>query len=75
MSETYNPPPLQWDEERDEPFLELEIKGQAYRMTMWRETDGDDMVSPCPVPSIVVHLGISFWSILTSRSEIGITLK
>jgi len=46
MSEQYSIPPLQWDQERDEPFLELEIKGQMYKMTMWRESDGDDMVSP-----------------------------
>jgi hypothetical protein len=46
MSEEYSIPPLQWDQERDEPFLELEIKGQMYKMTMWRESDGDDMVSP-----------------------------
>jgi hypothetical protein len=41
---TYRDPQIQWDEERDEPFCNVEIKGQEYRMTMWRESDGDDMV-------------------------------
>jgi hypothetical protein len=55
---SYTVPPLQWDEERDEPFVELEIKGQIYRMTMWRETDGDDMVS---------HSGVSVDMIVPAR--------
>jgi hypothetical protein len=41
---------MEWDEERDEPFCRITIKGEEYRMTMWRESDGDDMVSLSDVP-------------------------
>jgi hypothetical protein len=37
-------PKIEWDDERDEPFCRITIKGEEYRMTMWRESDGDDMV-------------------------------
>lgn len=37
-------PKMEWDDERDEPFCRITIKGEEYRMTMWRESDGDDMV-------------------------------
>lgn len=40
-----NLPPIQWDQSRDEPYLELEHRGERYTLTMWRESDGDDMVS------------------------------
>jgi hypothetical protein len=40
----YQIPKIEWDEERDEPFCKIGIKGKDYRMTMWRESDGDDMV-------------------------------
>jgi len=43
---SYSEPQIEWDEERDEPYCNVEIKGEQYRMTMWRESDGDDMVSP-----------------------------
>jgi len=42
---SYSEPQIEWDEERDEPYCNVEIKGEQYRMTMWRESDGDDMVS------------------------------
>jgi hypothetical protein len=41
---------MEWDEERDEPFCRITVKGEEYRMTMWRESDGDDMVSLSDVP-------------------------
>jgi hypothetical protein len=41
---------MEWDEERDEPFCRIAIKGEEYRMTMWRESDGDDMVCLSDVP-------------------------
>jgi hypothetical protein len=41
----YQIPKIEWDDERDEPFCRIIIKGEEYRMTMWRESDGDDMVS------------------------------
>jgi hypothetical protein len=44
----YSVPPIKWDDERDEPYCEVEIKGQPYLMTMWRESDGDDMVFSSP---------------------------
>jgi len=44
MAGKYEIPKLEWDEERDEPFCKITIKGEEYRMTMWRESDGDDMV-------------------------------
>jgi hypothetical protein len=40
----YQIPKIEWDDERDEPFCRITIKGEEYRMTMWRESDGDDMV-------------------------------
>lgn len=43
-SSIYAVPPLQWDKERDEPFLEVEHRGEKYLLTMWRESDEDDMV-------------------------------
>jgi len=46
MAGKYQIPKLEWDEERDEPFCKITIKGEEYRMTMWRESDGDDMVRP-----------------------------
>jgi hypothetical protein len=45
MQTSYTEPKIEWDDERDEPFCNIEIKGEQYRMTMWRESDGDDMVS------------------------------
>jgi hypothetical protein len=44
QSSKYPTPKMEWDEERDEPFCRITIKGEEYRMTMWRESDGDDMV-------------------------------
>jgi hypothetical protein len=44
-SSKYQIPQIEWDTERDEPFCNIVIKGEEYRMTMWRESDGDDMVS------------------------------
>ena len=41
----YEIPWIEWDGERGEPFCKIAIKGEEYRMTMWRESDGDDMVS------------------------------
>jgi hypothetical protein len=46
----YQIPKIEWDDERDEPFCRITIKGEEYRMTMWRESDGDDMVSLSDVP-------------------------
>jgi hypothetical protein len=36
---------IEWDEERDEPFCRIDVRGKEYHMTMWRESDADDMVS------------------------------
>jgi hypothetical protein len=44
-TKSYTIPELRWDTERNEPYCEVEIEGQRYLMTMWRESDGDDMVS------------------------------
>lgn len=44
MAGKYQIPKLEWDEERDEPFCKITIKGEEYRMTMWRESDANDMV-------------------------------
>jgi len=41
---TYAIPEIQWDKERDEPFCDVEIRGEQYLLTMWRESDGDEMV-------------------------------
>lgn len=46
----YSVPPLLWDKERDEPYLELEHRGQKYLLTMWRESDGDTMVCSPSLP-------------------------
>lgn len=43
-SSKYAVPPLQWDRERDEPFLEIEHRGDKYTLTMWREEDEADAV-------------------------------
>jgi hypothetical protein len=50
QSRKHQIPKMEWDEERDEPFCRITIKGEEYRMTMWRESDGDDMVSLSDVP-------------------------
>lgn len=42
----YTIPPLQWDKERDEPFLEITHRGEKYLLTMWREEDENEMVCP-----------------------------
>jgi hypothetical protein len=50
QTDKYQIPKMEWDEERDEPFCRITVKGEEYRMTMWRESDGDDMVSLSDVP-------------------------
>ena len=62
----YQIPKIEWDDERDEPFCRITIKGEENRMTMWRESDGDDMV--CLLCLFDMEGG---WS---RRSEIGIIL-
>jgi hypothetical protein len=43
----YTQPQIEWDEERDEPFCRVVVRGNEYRMTMWRESDADQMVRIC----------------------------